>query len=65
VAGKIEADKIVIRWWDGFKRVYDITEYEPGCDYLWLKFPLGHEMWIPTRGVRWFSPVPMGGIVPD
>ncbi len=52
---KIKANSITIRWWDGFKRTYNITEFEPGCDYLWISGAEG-DRWIPTRMVRWFSP---------
>ena len=54
---KIKADTIIVRWWDGFKRTYDISEYEPGCDYLWINLSDGSERWIPTRMMRWFSPL--------
>jgi len=53
---KIQANKITVRWWDGFKRTYSIKEFESGSDYLWIMLSDGHEKWIPTRGVRWFSP---------
>lgn len=55
---KIKASRITVRWFDGFKRTYDITEYEPGSDYLWIQNSNSSEMWIPTRQVRWFSPDP-------
>ena len=53
---KICANKMIVRWWDGFKRTYDIIEFEPGSDYLWIKLLDKSEKWIPTRMVRWFGP---------
>ncbi len=52
---KICANKMIVRWWDGFKRTYNIIEFEPGCDYLWIKLSDNTEKWIPTRMVRWFG----------
>ena len=52
---KIAAEKITVRWWDGFKRTYNVSEYEPGCDYIWIHLLDGTSKWIPTRMVRWFS----------
>lgn len=51
--------KITVRWWDGFKRDYLVTDYQFGSDYIWLKLGDGKEKWIPTRHVRWVSPEAM------
>lgn len=52
----IPASKITIRWFDGFKRTFEIAEFETGSDWLWIKFKNGKERWIPTRQVRWCEP---------
>jgi hypothetical protein len=56
---EFRADKITIRWHDGFKRSYAITDSQFGSDYLWIKLTEGKEKWIPTRSIRWISPEAM------
>ena len=47
---------VTVRWHDGFKKSYEVMDYQFGSDYLWVKLATGAEKWIPTRSVRWISP---------
>jgi hypothetical protein len=45
--------KFIVRWFDGFIRVYHPIDFEFGNSYLWLKFEgKEKEKWIPLIQVR-------------
>ena len=46
---------VVVRWWDGYIEVFEVTEVRFGSDLLWMRLTNGENRHIPLRQVRWFS----------
>lgn len=46
---------VTVRWFDGYKEVFEATEVRFGNAYLWLRLSNGQNRHIPVVQIRWFS----------
>lgn len=46
---------VTVRWWDGYKEDFRVTEIRFGSDLLWMRLEDGNNRHIPLRMVRWFG----------
>ena len=46
---------VTVRWWDGYKEDFRVTEIRFGSDLLWMRLENGNNRHIPLRMVRWFG----------
>lgn len=46
---------VTVRWWDGYKEDFRVTEIRFGSDLLWMHLEDGNNRHIPLKMVRWFG----------
>jgi len=44
-----------VRWWDGYREVFECSEVRFGAYLLWMRLSNGTNRHIPLSQVRWFS----------
>ena len=49
---------VTVRWWDGYKEMFECLNVRFGSDLLWMHLEDGRNRHIPLRHVRWFSLYP-------
>lgn len=50
-----KANKVTVRWFDGYMEEFETTEVRFGSDLLWMRLSNGCNRHIPLRQVRWFG----------
>lgn len=50
-----DVNEVTVRWFDGYKEVFEATEVRFGSDYLWMRLKNGQNRHIPLHNVRWFG----------
>jgi len=53
----VTVGKVEVRWFDGYKEVFNATHARVGDSHLWMRLEDGDTRWIPLQRVRWHSGV--------
>lgn len=51
----MDANKVTVRWFDGYMEEFEVTEVRFGSDLLFMRLTNGKNRHIPLRQVRWFG----------